>query len=54
MNLDVKFEANNGDWLCFTHAVQRALTGEPVEPVVDDFTSDHDMRDTNCVECYKK
>lgn len=42
------------EWLCFKHAVKRALLkGESIEPICDeeDFCSDYDMRNTSCVDC---
>lgn len=50
-NLEVKFQASNGDWFCFRHAVTRAFLGHEIAPVIDDFSSDYDMRDTTCVQC---
>lgn len=41
------------EWLCFQHAVKRALRDEVIEPICDedDFCSEYDMRDTSCVDC---
>jgi hypothetical protein len=50
----IKFQAETGEWLCFTHAVKRALLkGQKIEPVEDeyDFCSEYDMRDTGCADC---
>lgn len=51
MGLQVKYQTENGKWLCFKHAVKRALADEDIHTVVDEFGSEYDMRDTGCVDC---
>lgn len=52
--MTIKFQSNNGDWLCFVCAVKRTLfDGQKIEVVADDFDSEYDMRDTGCVDCRK-
>lgn len=53
--MTIKFQSNNGDWLCFVHAVKRTLfDGQKIEVVAEeDFDSEYDMRDTQCVDCRK-
>jgi hypothetical protein len=51
IGIEIKYQSAEGKWLCFTHAVKRALQNENITPVVDDFGSEYDMRDTSCIDC---
>lgn len=50
--MKVKYRAETGEWLCFMHAVQRAMIDQQIEPVCDegDF-SDYDARVISCDDC---
>lgn len=56
--MKTKFQSErSGEWLCFKHAIKRAvLKGEHIEPICDedDFCSEYDMRDTSCSDCIKR
>lgn len=49
--MELKFQAEQGEWLCLQHAVKRAAMGEAIQPVMDDFGSEYDFRNTSCVDC---
>ena len=52
INFELKFQSEeNRLWYCFTHAVKKAAKGHKIIPVVDEFGSEYDMRDTCCVAC---
>jgi len=53
MNIDLKirFSTEEIGWLCFRHAVKRALAGEDVKVDIDDFDSEYYMGSTSCKDC---
>lgn len=53
--MQIKYQSDSGQWLCFKHAIKRALLDQNIESVTDedDFCSDYDMRDTSCSDCGK-
>lgn len=51
MNMEIKYQTKDGKWLCFKHAVKRAVKDEDIYPVIDEFGSEYDMRNTDCVDC---
>lgn len=55
-NPEVKYYSEKIDgYLCFRHAVLRALQGDDIEPEIDEFGADGlDMRDTHCHDCRVK
>lgn len=54
INVPVIYETETEGYLCFNHAVIRALAGVPVTANADDSRqSDYNMGPSRCVACYK-
>lgn len=52
--MEVKYQTEQGGWLCFMHAVKRAFKGEHISAVAEDYDSEYDMRDTSCRDCWQE
>lgn len=54
-NPELKFLNSGGmephQYLCFKHAVLRAVKGEDIEPEIDEYGDEYDMRNIGCVDC---
>lgn len=51
LNIRIRYSTESASWLCFRHAVQRAMKGEDVSTDVNNYDSEHYMGRTSCVDC---
>lgn len=52
MDIQIKFSSNEASWLCFKHAVQRAIKGADIEVEVGDFYNDCYQGSISCKDCF--
>lgn len=52
IELQVKYSTEDAAWLCFRHAVKRAMAGEDVQVEVDDYyDNEYYVGTISCVDC---
>ena len=52
-NLKAIYYTDEHKVLCFTCAVKEAMKGKEVDTTIDDYSSEYDMRSTQCEICGK-
>lgn len=52
MNLEARFENENGEYLCFRHAILAVVEGEKIEMDIDSHNGGCDMRLWACKKCW--